>query len=81
MVTPAQETLFVMVVLPHRHSTTLPLVPEMLVEGLIGYRLDDGLHVPSLRPPSARFLQASGAGGESKAFFQTGAHAPGVCHH
>jgi hypothetical protein len=34
-----------------------------------------------LRPPSARSPQASGAGGEPKAFFQTGAHAQGVCHH
>jgi hypothetical protein len=25
--------------------------------------------------------EASGAGGDSKAFFHTGAHAPGVCHH
>jgi len=31
MVTPLQETLFVMVALSHRHSTTLPLVTEMLV--------------------------------------------------
>jgi hypothetical protein len=31
MVTPLPETLFVMVALPHRQSTTLPLVTEMLV--------------------------------------------------
>jgi hypothetical protein len=48
---------------------------------VIDYRLDDGLHVPSLHPPSTRFLPASGAGGASKACFQTGAHASGVCHH
>ena len=31
--------------------------------------------------PQSRVPEASGAGGELKAFFQTGAHAPGVCHH
>jgi hypothetical protein len=31
MVTLLQETLFVMVALSHRHSTTLPLVTELLV--------------------------------------------------
>jgi len=31
--------------------------------------------------PQSRVPEASGAGGERKAFFQTGAHAPGVCHH
>jgi len=31
MVTPLPETLFVIVAFPHRHSTTLPLVAEMLV--------------------------------------------------
>jgi hypothetical protein len=31
VVTPLPETLFVMVAFPHRHSTTLPLVTEMLV--------------------------------------------------
>jgi hypothetical protein len=38
IVTPLQETLFVMVTLSHRHSTTLPLVTEMLVEGLFRLR-------------------------------------------
>src|SRR5215510_8721620 len=47
----------------------------------MSYRFDDVLHVPSLRSPSARFPEASGAGGEPQACFQTGAHAPGVCHH
>src|SRR5262249_28385185 len=41
----------------------------------------DVLPVPSLRPPSARCPEASGAGGEPKACCQTGAHASGVCHH
>src|SRR5215471_19116903 len=31
--------------------------------------------------PQSRVSEASGAGGERKACFQTGAHAPGVCHH
>ena len=31
--------------------------------------------------PQSRVPEASGAGGERKACFQTGAHAPGVCHH
>ena len=43
--------------------------------------LDDLRYVPSRYPPSSRVPEASGAGGELKAFFQTGAHAPGVCHH
>jgi hypothetical protein len=30
---------------------------------------------------AARFPEASGAGGEPKACFQTGAHTRGVCHH
>jgi hypothetical protein len=48
---------------------------------VVGHRLDDVVHVPSLRPPSARFPEASGAGGEPQACFHTGAHALGVCHH
>src|SRR5437660_12700497 len=31
--------------------------------------------------PQSRVPEASGAGGELKAYCQTGAHAPGVCHH
>jgi hypothetical protein len=31
--------------------------------------------------PQSRVPEASGAGGARKACFQTGAHAPGVCHH
>ena len=31
--------------------------------------------------PQSRVPEASGAGGERKACFPTGAHAPGVCHH
>ena len=55
--------------------------PDWSAACVVGEHLDDVRYAPSRHPPSSRVPEASDAGGERKAFFQTGAHAPGVCHH